>query len=144
MSAVVPEAPVAPGCVPAGWAPEPAPCTSAGQGAWTDVPAASPSAPSAPPASKLSAPRAGGETVLGSGDADLAPKALVLVLGSLAALLGLLGASAVLGGSSDQHSMFAALVAPLRLVAPGLGRWLRPAPVLVRPPAFVSLPDLPG
>jgi hypothetical protein len=30
------------------------------------------------------------------------------------------------------------------LVAPGLGRWLRPAPVLARPPAFVSLPALPG
>jgi hypothetical protein len=75
---------------------------------------------------------------------DTAPKGVLIVLGGLAALLSLLGATAAFGGSSNPHSTFAALTAPLRSVAPGLGRWLRPAPMLVRPPIYVSLPALPG
>jgi hypothetical protein len=75
----------------------------------------------------------------------LAPKVVALILGGLAALVGALGVAAASShGSSDQHGTFAALVAPLRLVVPGLGRWLRPLPVLARPPVYDSLLTQPG
>jgi hypothetical protein len=73
-----------------------------------------------------------------------APGGSFTVLRILAPALVLLAAAAAAAGFSNQNATFAALVAPLVSAAPGSGRWLRPVPVLARPPNIVSLPARPG